>query len=97
MKMFRRSVRVSKGNSSQVSDIAVYNSLAKEIGHTEERAEELEEAVEVEVEVEVEVGGGGGGVGEAVKGTVVPGTIVETDTYQCSKSKWLPGREPGTA
>jgi hypothetical protein len=96
MKMFRRSVRVSKGNSSQISDIAVYNSLAKEIGHTEERAEELEEAVEVEVEVEVEVGGGGG-VGEAVKGTVVPGTIVETDTYQCSKSKWLPGREPGTA
>jgi hypothetical protein len=95
MKMFRRSVRVSKGNSSQISDIAVYNSLAKEIGHTEERAEELEEAVEVEVEVGG--GGGGGGVGEAVKGTVVPGTIVETDTYQCSKSKWLPGREPGTA
>ena len=51
MKMFRRSVRVSKGNSSQISDIAVYNSLAKEIGHTEERAEELEEALEIEVEV----------------------------------------------
>lgn len=51
--------------------------------HTEERAEELEEVVE-----ETEAGG------EEVKAPVVLGTE-DTDTYQHSRSKWLPIWEPG--
>lgn len=64
---------------SSVPDIPVYNSPTKEIGHTEERAEELEEAE---------------AVGEEVKAPVVLGTE-DTDTYQHSRSKWLPIWEPG--
>ena len=41
--MLWKSAKVSKEFSFQVSDLRVYNSLAKETGRTEESAEELEE------------------------------------------------------
>ena len=92
--MIRNSAKVSKEFSFQVSDLRVYNSLAKETGRTEESAEELEEGgggeAEEEEEEEEEEGE------EVVKVTEVRDTIVDTDAYHFSESKWLPMREPAT-
>jgi hypothetical protein len=71
-----------QGHLFPVLETRVYNSLAKEIGHTE-RAKELEEVEEIEV-------------GEEVKVPLVLGTV-DPDTYHCPKSKRLPIWEPGIA
>jgi hypothetical protein len=90
--MIRNSAKVSKEFSFQVSDLRVYNSLAKETGRTEESAEELEEGGGGEEEEEEEEEEGE----EVVKVTEVRDTIVDTDAYHISASKWLPMREPAT-